>query len=334
VKERVKRALPAPVLAVLLRLKARVLLRGAYAYDRRRFDLFSSTVDPYASQQNLASRITETYHNLEKGLSLPAPRPGFGVEVVARLVGYVQRYVALYGSDYVSTSAIATLASYRSFNLERGLDELQIPSNTGIVSLMSSVDSLPRGGVMEVRRDDILRATEAVGAEFFESRVSVRDFAAGPVDVADIEFAVRAAQKAPAVCNRQYSRVYLIDDPKKVQTALRIQGGARGFADHVAAVAVITTNLRNFWTAGERMQPWTDGGMFSMSFVLGLHARGLGSVCLNWSKTASVDRAFRDAFDLPEEEVIVMLVAIGPLPEQFRAAVSPRAPMNHALRRL
>jgi len=82
------------------------------------------------------------------------------------------------------------------------------------------------------------------------------------------------------------------------------------------------------------MQAWTDGGMFAMSFVLGLHAKGLGAVCLNWSKTETDDRAFHAAFDLSEEEVIVMLVAFGHLPEEVQVAVSPRVAIHEALRRL
>ncbi|WP_157683366.1 hypothetical protein [Microlunatus soli] len=39
-------------------------------------------------------------------------------------------------------------------------------------------------------------------------------------------------------------------------------------------------------------------------------------------------------FELPDEEVIIMLVALGHLPEQFEVAASPRAPIEEALRSL
>ena len=335
VREFAKRVLPKPLLMPLLRLKAHRTLDRAYGYDRRRFRQFSSSVDPFATQQNLASRITESYHNIEKGLSLPSPRPGFGAEAIRRLVDYVDQYVTMYGQDHVVSSAVATLAAYRDFNLAHGLPADTIADNAAIERLQSAAAGpLPPGGVRWVKRDELAEITTSVHPHFFESRASVRHFEPGDVDMDDIAFAARAAQKSPAVCNRQYSKVYLITEPEKVERALKIQGGARGFRENVPAVAVITTNLRNFWSAGERMQPWTDGGMFAMSFVLGLHARGLGSVCLNWSKTADVDQEFRSAFALPSEEVIVMLIAIGRLPEEFRVAVSPRVPLAETLRTL
>lgn len=82
------------------------------------------------------------------------------------------------------------------------------------------------------------------------------------------------------------------------------------------------------------MQPWTDGGMFAMSFVLGLHAQGLGSVCLNWSKLPAVDRTFRSRFTIEDDELIVMLVAFGHLPEQYGVAVSPRVQVGRTLKEL
>jgi len=82
------------------------------------------------------------------------------------------------------------------------------------------------------------------------------------------------------------------------------------------------------------MQPWTDGGMFAMSFVLALHSRGLGTVCLNWSKTQADEQTFRKAFDIGNDEVIVMLVAFGHLPEEYRVAASPRVALDHTLTEL
>lgn len=331
-KEAARHRIPTPVIRFLQRIRADYTLRQAYCYDRRRFLRFSSSVDPRISRQNLASRITESYHNIEKGLSLPEPRPAFGRLAIERLLEYLNDYVGRYDDDFVSRAAVSTLAAYLDFSRGCGVPDRDIPRADDIIAAVNSLEhASQRGGARPIDRADILATVAPVGEEFFMTRSSVRQFLAKPVDHEDIRSAVRVAQKSPAVCNRQFAKVYVMSRSDDIARALHIQAGARGFAENVPALAVITTNVRNFWSAGERMQPWTDGGMFAMSFILGLHARGLGSVCLNWSKIPETDRAFHTEFGIPDEEVIVMLVAFGYLKEDYKVAVSPRIPVEESL---
>ena len=332
IKEWAKDFLPPPLVGVIRSVRLNKQLYLAYLYDLKRFRQHSSSMDPFGSKQNLASRITESYHNVEKGLSLPTPRPGFGASMIQKLLAYLDRYIVTYGWDELCSASVAALVSYVEFNRGVGLSDEQIPSLVSILSMARRFEGiLPPGGVREVEREDVLAAIGDVGIGFFESRSSVRQFADGAVSSTDIEFAARCAQKSPAVCNRQYSRLHVISDPSRIGAALEIQGGARGFSESIPNLAVITTDLRNFWGPGERMQPWTDGGLFAMSFILGLHARGVGSVCLNWSKTPEVDRAFRRVVEIPDQEVIIMLVGFGQLRDSYRVAMSPRVKLSETL---
>lgn len=149
--------------------------------------------------------------------------------------------------------------------------------------------------------------------------------------MSDLIFAAEVAAKAPAVCNRQSGKIYITRSPQKIAQLLEIQGGATGFGGDVKALAVLTANLRNFWNVGERNQVWIDGGLFAMSFLLGLHARGLGAVSLNWSKSPRKDRELREAIALPEEEVVIFLVGIGHLPDELEVAQSWRPPADQIL---
>src|SRR5438874_2298083 len=49
-------------------------------YDFVRVVRYSSAVSTGNSREKLAALITMAYHGIEKGLALPAPRPGFGKE--------------------------------------------------------------------------------------------------------------------------------------------------------------------------------------------------------------------------------------------------------------
>jgi nitroreductase len=304
----------------------------AYYDDFRRYLRHSSSTGPYRSRPNLQGKITATYHNLEKGLSLPAPRPGFGAPKVANLVGLVKAYLKTFGMDEWITIPIAVLGAYRAFNIDAGVES---PSDADIVALVDQAaaaypDAVP-AGIRSVHRADLERAVESVGLEFFSSRSTVRQYSDEPVDPADIEFAAAAAQRAPAVCNRQFGRLYVYTERADIDRILELQGGARGFGDQLRGLAIVTTDLRNFWAAGERHQAWTDGGLFAMSFVLGLHARGLGTVCLNWSKTPRTDQKLREIANLPEESVVIMLVGFGHLRESYSVASSIRVPLSEVL---
>ena len=337
VKNRVVRLVPQPVRkgrerAIRVQRTVQELV-PAFVYDFRRYLQHSSSTGPYGSKENLRSKITATYHNLEKGLSLSEPRPGFGAQPVGTLVTLLSSYLSDYGYDTWVTTPLLVLRSYADFNASAGVES---PHGSAIDNLLARSEQhlatqTGVAGVRRVERAEIERAVGSIGLEFFTSRSSVRQYSDTPVDVADIEFAAAAAQRAPAVCNRQYNRIYVHTDKDEIAQILEVQGGARGFGSELGGLAIITSDLRNFWAAGERNQAWTDGGLFAMSFVLGLHARGLGTVCLNWSKPPALDRRLREVAHLPAEAVVIMLVGFGVLRDSYTVASSNRLPLDEVL---
>jgi nitroreductase len=51
--------------------------------------------------------------------------------------------------------------------------------------------------------------------------------------------------------------------------------------------------------------------MFSMLLLLGLHARGLGAVALNWSVLNHTDEMIRKPAAIPPHERIIMMIGCG-----------------------
>lgn len=107
--------------------------------------------------------------------------------------------------------------------------------------------------------------------------------------------------------------------------------GNRGFGDQLGGVFVVTVDLRNWNTIGERNQGWVDGGMFAMTLALGLHAEGLGACMLNWSATMEEDRSMRRLLGLGETHVIITLIGFGHMVESFSVPVSRRRPIEQVL---
>ena len=114
---------------------------------------------------------------------------------------------------------------------------------------------------------------------------------------------------------------------------LGLQGGNRGFAEQVDKLLVVTSELGCFLSVGERNQCWVEGGLFAMALILGLHAQGLGTCCLNWAKKPAEDVELRRLIAIPADQRVVMMIAVGHLPEKFRVTHSPRRKLEEILHR-
>jgi nitroreductase len=310
-------------------------LGSSYLYDIRRYHKAASkgidTVSVGKSRHvELRSWIAADAHKIEKGLALHSPRPGFGKPVVKRLLDHVERYHQDFEPDHITELALNVLEVYRSYSEAHGVDcsELEQRLRDLAVALGDSRDC-GRGGLLKIDRADALKQAQLPGlGDFFESRHSVRDFSDAPVSMELVEAAVAMAQKTPSVCNRQSWKAYAYVDQEVARKVLACQQGNRGFGDRAAGVVVITSDLRTFFSYGERNQGFIDGGMFAMSVVYGLHAQGLGACCLNWCAELEAERLVRATTGIPAHEAVIMMIAIGHLPESLSVAESVRKPIE------
>lgn len=312
------------------RLKSTVKLIICGIYDYRRFLRNSSITSIPRTQGQFLSLIMKESHRLEKGLSLPVPRKGFGRGVAENLILTIFSYTEEFGVHplvYASLNVLRKWSDFcRSSNsnadlvqrvdaLGKELDNLYL---TRDVTYEGDVGAIPqvRDEVLSHRRDDVLK--------LFKSRRSVRQFSGDPVDACDIESAVQVAVYTPSVCNRQSARVHVLADPVKIKDALSFQSGNSGFGSDAKVVLIVTSNLESFFGSRERYQCWVDGGMFAMSLLIGLHAQGLGACALNWSASPVNDMGLRKALQIPENEMVIMMIAVGNLRESYTVAASPR----------
>ena len=68
-----------------------------------------------------------------------------------------------------------------------------------------------------------------------------------------------------------------------------------------------------------------------MSLIYALHSLGLGTCCLNWSVTRERDLALRKDAKIDHSESIIMMIAVGNLPDNFSVANSSRKPVEEIL---
>jgi nitroreductase len=318
------------VAAAWRRLRAEVRLMHGCIYDwrvyRRRSGLFRRD-----APGTMEAQIIKAYHRIEKGLALALPRPGFGQDAVAAVLDGVDAYAACFGPTLTTARALRTLDEYVAFNREHGIDTDCIEARLDALRSLHPAEAT-EGGTRVVSREQVYANACLDLSGFFASRYSVRQFSGAPVSSHLIAQAVAMAKQSPSVCNRESGCVFVASDPARKSALLSLQNGNRGFGELADRVLVVTARLDSFLTVGERYQGWIDGGLFAMSLIYALHSFGIGSCCLNWSVEPEVDQALKRVSGIPGDHAVIMLLAIGHLPETLRVAQSPRRPLKDVLR--
>jgi nitroreductase len=312
-----------------------------YTYDFQRFIRFSTassggllTISNTTSKANLRALITMEYHRIEKALALKETRTAFGASTIQRLIKGIEAYQKLYGSDELIQVAVNNLLAYHQFNSQRGYEDSDLYSTIFKLQKYTETQlSIPNdeGGVSRVCKEEIWAKAKLDLRDFFASRYSIRNFTSEEVDLRLIEQAVIMAQKTPSVCNRQSSKVYVFSREEDKKLVLSYQNGNSGFGHLVDKVLIVTSDLQNFASVGERNQCWIDGGMYAMSVIYALHSLGLGTCCLNWSVEYKVDRQMRKAAGISDSEAVIMMIGVGHLPDEFMVAQSSRKKIDEVL---
>lgn len=160
--------------------------------------------------------------------------------------------------------------------------------------------------------------------ECIKTRRSVRKFTEQPVDRALLEQVVAAAAYAPSWKNTQVARYTVVTDPAKKQfladECMMDFAFNQKTASHVPALVVVTAITGrsgyerdgSFSTSkGTHWQSF-DAGVAAQTFCLAAHALGLGTVIMGVFDENKV----REAIDLPAEQTVAALIAIGYPAEQ------------------
>jgi len=307
----------------------RLLREHLYDWSRYRRASFVLGARVQAHQQAMLHILS---HSLEHGMSLPVPRPGFGMEKAQSLLRKTESWLEDYGSHPSARSAFRALEAWASHHRTAGWPM------TDMEDALARLDhkwALRRGeetgGVEFTGRDEIADAGRLDFSRFLRNRHSVRQYAPDHVDPGLIREAVADAQTAPSVCNRQACRTYAFTNREDIAQLLALQSGNTGFADEVPVLFVITSDMGQMNLLGERYQGWIDGGLFAMTLALALHARGLGACFLNWSVPSERDRELRVLVGIPDAELVITMMACGHLKPRFAVPVSQRKPLDSVL---
>ena len=310
--KRIKRNLA----AAWLRHKTRREARQAFRHDLRQFMAHAGALHPDRKAAACAE-IVMGYHVLEKGLTMPHRRLGFGKGAVVHLINLITSFKRRFGDDPQVTHAIGVLRAYRELHRDHP-DPLP-----RLDAFLAAHPDTPAAIEPHVSKDDFFSARDLPFPAFAASRHVVRHFAA-PVPRETLANAIQIAMTAPSACNRQHVRLHVIDDHDLRDKLFAMQGGTRGFGQDADKVIVVTSDLSAIRWSWERHDCYTNGGIFVMNLCYALHYCGIAHCILHWSVAPETDRAVHKLLDIPENEAIVQVLACGTPPDEFDVAASPR----------
>ena len=276
-------------------------------------------------EKTIGALITFNYHSIEKGLSMPVIKYGFGQEKIKLLIRMIKDYIKndynVYYSQFIA--ACSVLAKYYLFHADAKYDISRFFKDADYQIIRRYSDS-NIGGSTEIDGKSYFGEVRSDYINFSKSRHSIRNFNSIPVDVNKIENAVNLAKYCPSACNRQSSKVYLVQNKLVISEILKIQQGINATSDFIYQLLVVTSNRSYFFTSGERNQHFIDGGIFLHSLLLALHYEQIAACPLHWSLNYREDNKIKKIVGLSDGEKVIALVAIGNVEAKFKVPASHR----------
>ena len=304
-----------------------------FLYDFIRFYRFSGSLHVTEREQVLA-HLVHAYHRVEKGLTMPRFRAGFGTSAIRMLMKWIRVFEERYGTEEPQLRhAVGVLKGYLDVH-----HRLDVPDS--MRDMLGAIEEFcaarPYAEMIEqptVSRADFFKFRNASFPEFAHSRHTLRHYA-GVVEPERIQSAVRLAQSAPSACNRQPIRVYCLSSREKIEGMMAIQGGNRGFGTDCDKLLVVTADLHSGNWIAERNSLHFDAGLFTMNLCYALHYQEVAHCILNWSTTVATDKQAHALLGIPPHEEIEILIACGRPAESFKVPCSPRRPLEEIYRTL
>lgn len=287
------------------------------------------------TQNALEAKILRQTHILEKGMSLSYPRERFGVAKACELLDFIDEFESLgysVGESTPVTNAIGVLDAYIAFHAERDFSPREVVDRFEKLKGYLPKKGEPYG-IVQVRRADMEKSIHGEFPDFFKSRHSVRQFSDRPIGREIIEEVVKLAMHAPSACNRQSCKVYFYEDRETNRKLGELIAGNTGFEEEVGHYLVVTSDLSAFYDAFERNQVYVDGGIFAMALTEALHYHGIASCILQNGEYIERNARFKAICgNIPENEKIILFIAIGYYKDEFSYATSHRKKLDEVLK--
>ena len=303
----------------------RNLAKDSYYWFRHDLKYCSTLYNDERS--NLAKLIINS-HVLEKGITMPERRLGFGYERVKIIIEQCNQCIKEYGNSSVEVQAtLKGLEQYLELHKQQGF-ELAKDIENGIVELLKE-KILDTKECYETTKQAFFAPTKDF-YEYAHQRHSLRWYCDEAVNEDTIEKAVELAMTAPSACNRQSIKVYVIASQDKKKQVLDIQNGHRGFGEQADKILCVTADSRCY-PHEHRLMANVDGGIFTMNLLYALHYYKIAACTLNACMSIGNRKLLSDIIGMHQAEFPIVFISIGNAPEDFMVAASQRLNIERVL---
>lgn len=279
--------------------------------------------DYYSSMENFLRVIVANYHVIEKSLSMPDFQYGRGKERVLVVCGDLIKYRELgYDVNNIQyVGALQAIEEYNRIHKEAGY-ALDANLQNAINEVLNGV-TIPTHCQPKVSNDEFFKYANSDFADFAQSRHSCRSYSDKNIPISVIESCIDLARTTPTPCNRQPNKTYVVNNPQMIERIIQIQGGGVGFAEKANKLLIITCRISSFGYP-EMNETYKSGGMYTMNLLFALHHYHIGACPLEWGEHAHKDDMLRKLINIPDNEVVIMLVSVGYPLSEFKYAASKR----------
>lgn len=331
-KKILKEVLPQKWVESIKYYRYKKVLKEHFLADYRKYLKYSCNMKTFTSKTVLLGDIVRSYHVLEKGLTMPKRRLGFGKDRVKDLIIKINSFIELYGvCSYQIKCAVGVLNEYVDIHQKKQF-ALDLDIVKKIQDLSMKVTTSKHRQIFFTKEKYFVNK-ESSFAHFSNSRHSVRSFKEDEqVSKKSLVEAIKLAQNTPSACNRQSWRVNLVSDKEKIKDLLAVQGGARGFDYLVDKLLVVSSELGVFVSPSERNQAYIDGGIYVMNLLYSLHCNSIAACTLNCCLTIEKDIQLRKLLKVDSSAVLIAMIACGNPTDTFEVARSSRDDYEKILR--
>lgn len=278
----------------------------------------------------LLTEIIRNVHSIEKGMCIDNPRMEYGKSKIEVLFILMEEFCKNGGNRSADELSMATgaLKSYLLFHESKGYSSGYLNSLSAKLDDFVEKHDLKRpdvtyGGALEITHEKPSEEDIDAFKRFLYNRHSTRDFEPSIVDNELLYKAVDLANRCPSACNRQTTRVYILEK-NKIEELKQWLSGIGGFADSLNKMLVITGEISAF-NDGEIFQHIMNAGIFTGYLTMALEAYGLGACVVQrpllfsrrWAKFAKDN-------GIPKNEQITCVIAVGNKKSNYKAPISYR----------
>lgn len=287
-----------------------------------------STVFKWDTLNKIESMIILDYHSVEKGLLFRDTKPRFAKQRIINLHKNLKNEIVKKNAKLSQIKVgYQIMCQYYELNKKLFIDISDYFTEDDYdfyKNILLDSYSKDFSGSIEYSIDQFYELNDKNFEQFSYSRKSIRNFTGEKIDITKIKNAIQLALNAPSVCNRQSSKVYLLENKKIIDKVLKIQGGFTGYIENVSQLLILTVDRNYFYTVGERNQMFIDGGLFLMNLLYSLHYFKIANCPANWGKTMKDEKLLSNFIKIPASEKIICLIPIGKAEVIFRVTLSQR----------